>query len=502
MKIKGWQDFILESVLHSSDAFSYYLKKIDNRIARELMRLIGRDIKTKYNFLEVADSEGDIFFWPDSKVQKDSSILSTRPSKGALGRVIGGILRDNQIEFSSKELEDFVRRFGALWLSQNIESNRFQVVEGEDIRKWYLESNYSEETKSGVGTLGKSCMRYKHCSKFLDIYVLNPGVVKMLILLDQNGELRLRMLVWNLDDEYYCDRCYYTRESEQGAAIQWLEKNLDKPLITDLDSEYDYYIKLEKSTLSGGEFTHYPYMDSFKYYNPKEMELSSEEPETERKDWYLINQTDGGCERLGIVYCVYDNGEFPEEDCVWSEPTGTWLLRTNAVESTYHQGWLYKPASVWSEKLGSWIVKAVSKEAWIDLKKTKKSWLPTNLTSSFISGGRLEYWDSDLKKQDEKPEKVILDWLLEKYPVSELKISKREKDQFMDSQIYYKNFPVLELNSKIGIVGGTVFSDEITREIIQTFFSGEEDSSNYEMGQIISNVRYNYTKMIQKHFEK
>jgi hypothetical protein len=157
---------------------------------------------------------------------------------------------------------------------------------------------------------------------------------------------------------------------------------------------------------------------------------------------------------------------------------------------------------VWSEKLGSWIVKAVSKEAWIDLKKTKKSWLPTNLTSSFISGGRLEYWDSDLKKQDEKPEKVILDWLLEKYPVSELKISKREKDQLMDSQIYYKNFPVLEFISKIGIVGGTVFSDEITREIIQTFFSGEEDSSNYEMGQIMHSARFNYTKMIQKHFEK
>ena len=235
MKIKGWQDFMLESVLHSSDKFLDYLRRIDNKIARELINLLGKDIKTKYNFLNVADSEGDIFFWPDSKVQKDSSTLSTRPSKGSLGRVIGGILRDNQIEFTSKELEDFVRRFGALWLAENVDPNRYQIVEGDDIRKWYLESNYSEETKSGVGTLGKSCMRYKHCSKFLDIYVLNPKVVKMLILLDQKGELRMRMLVWDLDDEYYCDRCYYTRESEQGAAIQWLEKNLDKPLINDKD---------------------------------------------------------------------------------------------------------------------------------------------------------------------------------------------------------------------------------------------------------------------------
>lgn len=502
MKIKGWQDFILESVLHSSDKFLDYLKKIDNKIARELMNLLGKDIKTKYNFLNAADSEGDIFFWPDSKVQKDSSTLSTRPSKGSLGRVVGGILRDNQIEFTSKELEDFVRRFGALWLAENVDPNRYQIVEGEDIRKWYLESNYSEETKSGVGTLGKSCMRYKHCSKFLDIYVLNPKVVKMLILLDQKGELRMRMLVWDLDDEYYCDRCYYTRESEEGAAIQWLEKNLDKPLITDLEPEYNHCIKLEKSTLSSGGFTYYPYMDTFKYYNPKDMALCSEEPETERKDWYLISQTDGGFEGIGMVYCDYEGSEFPEEDCVWSGPTGTWMLRTNAIESTYHQGWLYKPASVWSEKLGSWIVKAVSKEAWLDLKKTKKSWLPTNLTSSSISGGRLEYWDLDLKKGDKKPENVILDWLLEKYPISELKISKEKKAQLMDSKIYYKNFPVLELASRIGIVGGTTFTNEIEREIIQTFFSGEEKSSNYEISQIISNVRYNYTKMIQKHFEK
>ena len=124
-------------------------------------------------------------------------------------------------------------------------------------------------------------------------------------------------------------------------------------------------------------------------------------------------------------------------------------------------------------------MKAVSKEAWLDLKKTKKSWLPTNLTSSSISGGRLEYWDLDLKKGDKKPENVILDWLLEKYPISELKISKEKKTRFMDSKIYYKNFPVLELASRIGIVGGTTFTNEIEREIIQTFFSGEEESYNY-----------------------
>jgi hypothetical protein len=502
MKIKGWQDFLLESVFHSSDILQDYLKKIDNKISRELVSLLGKDIKTKYNFLNVADSAGDIFFWPDSKVQKDSSTLQTKPSKGAIGRVVGGILRDNSIEFTSKELEDFVRKFGALWLAQNDHSSRYQIVEGEEIRKWYLESNYSEQTKQGKGTLGKSCMRYKRCSEFLDIYVLNPNVVKMLILLDDKEELRMRMLLWNLDDEYYCDRCYYTIESEQGAALEWLEKNLDKPLITDLDPEYGYSVKLGKSTLPEGKFTYYPYMDSFKYYNPKDMELSSDEPETQKLDWYLLNQTDGYFARVGLVYCDYENEEYPEDDCVWSEPLGTWILGTNAVESTYHGGWIYKPASVWSEKLGSWILTAISKEAWLDLQRSKKSWLPTNLTSNSISAGRLEYWDLDLKKGDEKPEKVILDWLLKKYPVSELKISKKEKNEFMDSQISYKNFPVLELASRIGIVGGTSFSKEIEDEIVQTFFSGEENSSNYEISEIISAARHGYTKIIQKHFEK
>lgn len=502
MKMKKWQDFIVESVLYSSDRFTDYLEKINDRISRELISLLGKDIKTKYNFLDVGDVLGDIFFRPDSKSSNDGLVSSSKPSKASLGRVVGGILTSNSVEFTTKELEDFVRKFKAIWMLENDHSSKYQIVEGEDIRKWYSISNYSYQTTGGQGTLGKSCMRYKHCSKFFDIYVLNPSVVKMLILLDENNKLRMRMLVWNLGDKYFLDRCYYTLDTEEEAGITWLEKNLDKPLIIDLPQD-GISVKLERSSLDGGKFEYYPFMDSLKYYNPKTMELQSDKPETKKTDWYLLNQTDGSFNRTGLVWCDFEQEEHLEDECVWSSVNDTWILQRNAIESSYHGGWIFKGVSVWSEKLDSWIIRSISREAWTNLEKTKKSWLPANMTYSTLGDGRLEYWDTELKSQFIKPQKVILDWLVEKYPVQDLEYRKGVKSGIlMDSEVRYNNFLVLKVASKVGIANGSGFSNEIQNEILNTFFSSEESGFNMDINQILADVRLEYVKIVNRHLGK
>jgi hypothetical protein len=45
--------------------------------------------------------------------------------------------------------------------------DRFEIVSGDDIKKYYNEESYYT---TGSGTLGTSCMRYSRCEEYLNIY--------------------------------------------------------------------------------------------------------------------------------------------------------------------------------------------------------------------------------------------------------------------------------------------------------------------------------------------
>jgi hypothetical protein len=57
--------------------------------------------------------------------------------------------------------------------------DRFEITNGEDIRKWYLDKNYESRY---AGTLGKSCMADDMCQPYFDIYTKNPKSVSLIIL--------------------------------------------------------------------------------------------------------------------------------------------------------------------------------------------------------------------------------------------------------------------------------------------------------------------------------
>jgi hypothetical protein len=176
--------------------------------------------------------------------------------------------------YTNKLLEDITHMIRA---SRKIIQDGFKnmnIVEGEDIRKWYNEKSYTKNQKS---TLGKSCMKYEGTSQFLDIYCENSSVVKLLIYLDDEGKLLARALLWTLSDgKKYMDRCYYNDETLNYIFSKWA-----------IDNNYYYYnghsvyyngeyadcenfkVNLEKSL-----FNFYPYMDSFKYLYSKDNVLS------------------------------------------------------------------------------------------------------------------------------------------------------------------------------------------------------------------------------------
>jgi hypothetical protein len=69
----------------------------------------------------------------------------------------------------------------------------FEIVEGDEIAKWYRYENYAENK----GTLGNSCMRDKRDS-FFEIYTKNPEVCRMLIL-KEDDKILGRALIWKLN---------------------------------------------------------------------------------------------------------------------------------------------------------------------------------------------------------------------------------------------------------------------------------------------------------------
>jgi hypothetical protein len=106
--------------------------------------------------------------------------------------VKGILTKEGNGDIKGRDIELFVTEFKSLHQTETKPQDNFKIVSGCEIKKWYLQNNY-EDVK---GTLGDSCMRYKKCQAYFDIYCNEPRV-RMLILLNDNGKLIGRALVWN-----------------------------------------------------------------------------------------------------------------------------------------------------------------------------------------------------------------------------------------------------------------------------------------------------------------
>lgn len=86
--------------------------------------------------------------------------------------------------------------------------NAFILLEGEDIRKYYRSTRYTQQEST---TLHSGCMGHSSCQKFLDIYVENT---KMLVSFDQFDKIKGKAIFWpkldtkNLGQIQFLDRIY------------------------------------------------------------------------------------------------------------------------------------------------------------------------------------------------------------------------------------------------------------------------------------------------------
>jgi hypothetical protein len=171
----------------------------------------------------------------------------------SIGKIIRRIITDFEDRFTFKDLESFVSLYKLESFKECGELGDliFEEVSGEKIKWAYHEDNYYQ----GTGELGSSCMRYRYCQPYLDIYVANPDKISLAVLLKKD-RVAARCLIWNISEsERWHDRIYAIDENTKIAMKSRLEAYHDC-----YNKGKDAFIPLKYT-----EFDYYPYMDTFKY---------------------------------------------------------------------------------------------------------------------------------------------------------------------------------------------------------------------------------------------
>lgn len=255
--------------------------------------------------------------------QSGIEMVRPKPSVLKIGKFVGRLLSAAGEKVSSAELEDFVNKWKSAIKMHNSAFDRFEVVSGSDIKRWYNEGCYVK----GGGSLNKSCMRYSKCGDFLDIYSRNPQSCRLLIFKDESDKLLGRALVWKVKDletkedcGYFMDRIYTVNGSDEKLFIRYAVEN-GWMFKMHQDSHAETAIMKNKNDRSEhskiyveevGEYKKYPYCDTMKY-----LSLEKDILHNSYRDGYDLElcETNGGpgscstCEGEGRIYCGECNGE-------------------------------------------------------------------------------------------------------------------------------------------------------------------------------------------------
>ncbi len=312
---------ILESILVADQNFLELVKLVSdsgNDVAKELMNLFGKDVKTNLNYIKTSSNNDEISFVNDAHVKRiqdlDQNPFDKSINVSKIGRSIRQILDFNGIKFADKEIENFVNNYKNAW-DQKYKKDDIFLVSGEDIRKWYLYTMYV----SGGGTLNSSCMKHKECQEYLDIYVQNPDVCQLLVYVEDN-KLLARALVWKLDPgrgfecRYFLDRIYTRFDHDEQKMKNWFSAKF----MCGKNYHTYYGDRTDNITISliGWKYKYYPYMDSFGYIDIPSNKLILD---------YFANRSNPQ------VYMRYTDGSMVVPDHNYSKFHGKWINRHNSI---------------------------------------------------------------------------------------------------------------------------------------------------------------------------
>ena len=252
-----------------------------------------------------------VFHYFSDLQQNNFGNLSNRGSV-KMGRVIKKLLP----QISDKDLEKLVND-----LRSETSGYEIKLVKGLDIIKYYKRETCDEKSLQ-YGTLNSSCMMDKvtENKNIFDIYTKNPETCQLAVMLNGEGKLVARALVWKIDEISRYDQSLVTKGDEDrfysSLNLNWElvdQNNYDNDLFTTKVKELylmdrAYYTKdwmensLHKWAMSKGMmikwrdqisyngvtnrpiltvsvnkvgYRQFPYLDTFKYYDVQSGKLTN-----------------------------------------------------------------------------------------------------------------------------------------------------------------------------------------------------------------------------------
>lgn len=212
---------------------------------------------------------------------------NTMRAEQPIGRIIAPIFGD---KFSQVSIKIFSDTYKAEYEALTI-YDRFKLVEGENIRYWYNEKNY---TRDGNGGLLGSCMRYDKAQQYLSIYCYNPDKCNLLILTDPSNKLIGRAIVWKnlrkpkgatfMDRVYVAKQHHFELFKKYATEHGWLYKyNQSAGDASYIDTDGKHVTDGLSVVLKPHKYEYYPYMDTMKYYTPDTGRLGSDQSQPIKK---------------------------------------------------------------------------------------------------------------------------------------------------------------------------------------------------------------------------
>jgi hypothetical protein len=217
----------------------------------------------------------------------------------------GGFISKVFKNISAKDVEVFSNLYRSEVRKPKFE---FKIVNGEDIRRYYHYDYHAND----YGSLGVSCMRYESCQKLFNMYVENSDKISLLLMLNEDGRVMGRTLLWNFDGNRIMDRIYSVNDEQLPFYFKkWATENGYY-----YKSQQNWYNSIQFERLGEGkkllkldvkldsfDFRYYPYMDTFKFFNPDTGTFSNYRPEG--RDHYTLCSSDGS--KYDWNYLEYDD---------------------------------------------------------------------------------------------------------------------------------------------------------------------------------------------------
>lgn len=253
----------------------YTISDYDTALSN-LKQFIDEIITDEVRALSIRDNLFEVSFTPKGKeliYTEQNTWRRDGRQTGKPARIVQRLLRN---KYKNRELEIF----NNLLKSEVLNCGTFKIVSGDDIEKYYNVATYLKES----GTLGNSCMRYDDCSDYFEIY---KDVAKMLICL-KHDKLIGRAIIWELKDKILMDRVYVTDDYVEEQFIEYAKSNnwyyrenqslLDSGHCASWLTPEDNYnnpIYLKEVIKCPRRYIHYPYIDSFRYFDIEENTIST-----------------------------------------------------------------------------------------------------------------------------------------------------------------------------------------------------------------------------------